>query len=72
MITIQDMEILIECKRLVEKMLNEKRYILEKLNENGNYDERAMRKVEAQIVRMERALQGKPPVDFFEKFGGEV
>lgn len=69
MITIQDIEVLIECKRLVEKMLSEKKYVLEKLNDSGKCDERAMRSIEAQIVRMERALQGKSPIDFYDNLG---
>ena len=55
---IKDIEVLIECKRLVEAMLREKKYILKQLNSNG----KDIRCVEKQIARMERALQGMPPV----------
>ena len=65
---IKDIEVLIECKRLVEKMLSEKKYILERLEESGRGDTRSTR---CQIVRMERALEGKPPVAFYDQFGRE-
>ena len=55
---IKDIEVLIECKRLVEAMLREKKYILSKMDGNG----KDVRCVEKSIVRMERALQGMPPV----------
>lgn len=64
---LKDIEVLIECKRLVETMLNEKKYVLDKLKESGKCD--AIRTVDAQIIRMERALQGKPPIDFYTKLG---
>ena len=57
---IKDIEVLIECKRLVEAMLREKKYILKQLDSSGK-DGRC---VEKQIVRMERALQGMPPVSY--------
>ena len=69
--TIQDMEILIECKRLVEKMLSEKKYILERLEESGKGDTQSTRCVVAQIIRMERALEGRPPVAFYDQCGRE-
>ena len=66
--TIQDMEVLIECKRLVENMLSENKYILNRLEESGKGDTQGARCVLAKIVRIENALQGKPPVKFYEKF----
>lgn len=57
---IKDIEILIECKRLVLAMLQEKKHILKQLNGNG----KDVRCVEKQIARMERALQGMPPVSY--------
>lgn len=71
MITIHDIEVLIECKRLVEKMLSEKKRIMEYLEEAGKGEEQGARCTLAQIARMERALQGKPPVEFYDKFGRE-
>lgn len=70
--TIQEMEILIECKRLVERMLHEKRNIVKKLEESDKGDERARRVVMAQIARMERALAGQSPIPFYETHGAEV
>lgn len=66
---IKDIEVLIECKRLVEAFLSEKKYILERLDEEGRGDTDGARSVQAQIIRMERALQGKPPIDFYTRFG---
>jgi hypothetical protein len=57
---IKDIEVLIECKRLVQAMLQEKKYILKQLNGNG----KDVRCVEKQIARMERALQGMPSVKY--------
>ena len=57
---IKDIEVLIECKRLVEAMLREKKYILKQLNGNG----KDVHCVKKQIARMERALQGMPPVSY--------
>ena len=57
---IKDIEILIECKRLVQAMLQEKKHILKQLNGNG----KDVRCIEKQITRMERALQGMPPVSY--------
>lgn len=59
---IKDLEVLIECKRLVEAMLQEKKHILKQLDGNG----KDVRCVEKQIARMERALQGMPPVRHFD------
>lgn len=67
--SIQDIEVLIECKRLVEKMLHEKERILEHLIESGKEDTSGVRCMQAQIFRMERALQGKPPVGFYDELG---
>lgn len=52
---IKDMEILIECKRLVERLLRGERYILEKLEERGE----DAKMVRGKIKMMERALEGK-------------
>lgn len=68
---IKDIEILIECKRLVEKMLSEKKYILERLEENGKGDTQGARSTIAKIIRMERALEGKPQIAFYDKLGRE-
>ena len=68
--TINEIEVLIECKRLVEKMLSEKRYILERLEESGKSD--GAKVAVAQIVRMERALRGLPPIEFYDKMGSET
>ena len=57
---IKDIEVLIECKRLVEAMLLEKEVILSKLDGNG----KDVYYVKKSIARMERALQGKPPVSY--------
>ena len=57
---IKDIEVLIECKRLVEAMLREKKYILKQLNGNG----KDVHCVKKQIARMERALQGMSPVSY--------
>ena len=63
---IKDIEVLIECKRLVETMLHEKEWILERIDE----DEKGVYKsVQAQIVRMQRALNGERPIEFYEKLG---
>lgn len=62
-IELKEIEILIECKRLVENMLLEKRYILKRLDDCGKDG----RVVQAQIERMERALEGKPPLTFKER-----
>ena len=70
MMTINEIEVLIECKRLVEKMLSENRYILKRLEENGNI--KGEKVVIAKIVRMERALRGLPPIEFYDKMGREV
>ena len=67
-LSIEEMEILIECKRLVENMLSEKKYILERLDRVG----KDASVVQASINRMERALEGKPPLTFEERFGKEV
>ena len=65
---IKEMEILIECKRLVENLLREKKFILERLDRCGKDG----RVVQAQINRMERALEGKPPLTFEERFGKDI
>ena len=68
-INIKDIEILIECKRLVEKMLSEKKYILERLEESGKGDTDGARSVMAQIIRMECALEGRPQIAFYDQYG---
>ena len=57
---IKDIEVLIECKRLVEAMLYEKEFLLSKLDENG----KETHFIKKSIARMERALQGKPPATY--------
>lgn len=65
---IKEMEILIECKRLVERLLLEKRYVLERMDKCGkNYEV-----VQKRIDMLERALEGKPPLTFEERFGKEL
>lgn len=64
---IKEMEVLIECKRLVERMLWEKRHILERLDKR----DKGYEVVQGQIDRMERALKGEPPLTFEERFGKE-
>lgn len=65
---IKDIEILIECKRLVEKMLSESKYVLKRLEESGKGDTQGALCVLDKIARMERALKGKPPVELYKKF----
>ena len=69
---IQDIEVLIECKRLVEKLLAEKKYVLSKLEKSDKGDERSKKVVMAQILRMENALEGKPPIPFYEQLGKSI
>ena len=54
---IKDIEVLIECKRLVERLLKGEYYILDKLEQNGTTDTQIVRE---KIEMMERALEGKP------------
>lgn len=61
---IKEMEILIECKRLVERLLWEKKYILERMDKCG----KDCSAVQKRIDMMERALEGKPPLTFEERF----
>lgn len=56
-ITIQDIEILIQCKKLVEVLLKEKQWTLEYLQDKG--DDRVIPAIKKQIARMECALEGK-------------
>ena len=58
--SIKDIEVLIECKRLVQAMLRENKHILSQLHESG----KDARCIEKKIARMERALQGMPPVSY--------
>ena len=55
---IKDIEVLIECKRLVETMLCEKRVMLKSMERCG----KDHYWVQRHIVRLERALEGKPPI----------
>ena len=64
---IKDIEVWIECKRLVEIMLCENRYILERVYKSG----KDASVVQKQIARLERALEGKPPLTFEERFKKE-
>ena len=66
-VDIKEMEILIECKRLVEKMLWEKKFLLDSMDEG----DMGYKVVQAHIDRMERALEGKPPLTIKERFGKE-
>ena len=59
---IKYIEILIECKRLLEAMLREHKYLVSRLEENG----KDTRSIVKQMCRMERALQGMPPVKYDE------
>ena len=52
------MEILINCKHLVEEVIEEKKYILRQLETRG--DLKQARKIQAQIDRYQRALNGEP------------
>ena len=67
-ISIQEMEILIECKRLVERMLWEKKFLLDRMDKG----DKGYKVVQAHIDRLERALEGKPPLTFEERFGKEM
>ena len=60
---IKDIEVLIECKRLVEAMLSEYKYILSRLDGSG----KDVRCVQEKICRLERALKGLPPLTFEER-----
>ena len=64
---IQEMEILIECKRLVERLLWENRYILERMYKCG----KDCSIIQKRIDMFERALAGKQPLTFEERFGKE-
>ena len=64
---IKEMEILIECKRLVERLLCENKYILERVDKCG----KNCSVVQKRIDMLERALEGKPPLTFAERFGKE-
>ena len=64
---IKEMEILIECKRLVERLLWEQRYMLERMDKCG----KDCSIIQQRIDMFERALEGKPPLTFLERFGKE-
>ena len=59
---LKDVEVLIECKRLVETMLHEKKHILHLLDGTG----KDVRCVHRDINRMERALKGIPPTRLYD------
>ena len=63
---LKDIEVLIECKRLVETMLREKKYILKQLDGTG----KDVRCVQRDINRMERALEGMPPMRYCDAIEG--
>lgn len=54
---IEEMQILVDCKRLVENMLEEKKCIIEKLHKDGRGEHD--RYLQKEISRLEAALQGK-------------
>lgn len=58
-ISIKDIEILIQCKKLVERMLKEKQWTLSYLEEKYGDNDAAMRSIRSHIDRMERALRGE-------------
>lgn len=55
--TIKEMEVLIECKRLVECMLTEYRQTAERLAKCGKPTDN----IDKIIYRLERALKGETP-----------
>jgi hypothetical protein len=67
-IELHDLTVLIECKRLVESMILEKKYWLTRMDKS----DAGYRAVQAQIDRMERALEGKPPLTFEDRFGKDL
>lgn len=60
---IEEMEILIECKRLVEDLLVEKKKMAEYLYKTG----KDTRLLELEIARLEGALEGKRGYRRFNK-----
>lgn len=54
--TMKDIEILIECKRLVERLYWEKKRLLSQMEGH----EKEAKIVHAQMLRFERALEGRP------------
>lgn len=59
---IKEIEILIECKRLVEAMRDEKIMLLKNMDKCGKETEW----IQKHIARLECALQGKPPIRYSE------
>lgn len=55
---VKDMEILFNCKRLVEDLVKEKEYILERLTERG-CDVRQAYAIQKQIDRYKAVLNGE-------------
>lgn len=53
------MEILINCKHLVEDLLEEKKLVLKRLEESGKVEH--MHMIQAQIDRFQRVLNGERP-----------
>jgi hypothetical protein len=58
-ISIKDIEILVQCKKLVERMLKEKQCTLNYIEEKESDNDAAIRVVRSHIDRMERALRGE-------------
>lgn len=54
---IEEMQILVDCKRLVECMLSEKKLVAKTLHQVGLEDD--CKAIQKDIDRMEAALQGK-------------
>lgn len=54
---IEEMQILVDCKRLVEHMLEEKKALLSSYD--GTVNETTVRYVQKEIARLEAALNGK-------------
>ena len=54
--TMHDIEVLIECKRLVEKLYWEKKRLLSQMEGH----EKEAKIIHAQMLRFERALEGRP------------
>ena len=54
---IEEMQILVDCKRLVECMLTEKRHLMKRLHDSGKED--SCKYMQKEIDRLEAALQGK-------------
>ena len=64
---IQEMEVLIECKRLVEMLLWESKRNLETMDKCG----KDVSWIQKRIDMMERALEGKQPLPYYQRFSKE-